>query len=76
MAIEYGAFVVDGLFVKEQTLSLSGQSTGLTNAAGFAAVNETLVHGLARVGSAGWALVGGYPNNINQTFVLIFSRPQ
>ena len=48
MAIEYGAFIVDGLYVKEQTLSLSGQSTGLTNAAGFAPVNETLVHALAR----------------------------
>ena len=76
MAIEYGAFIVDGLYVKEQTLSLTGQSTGLTNAAGFAPINETLVHALARVGSAGWALITSYPNIINQTFVLIFSRPK
>ena len=27
-AIEYGASIVDGLFVKEQTLRLTGQSTG------------------------------------------------
>ena len=26
MAIEYGAFIVDGLNVKKQTLSLAGQS--------------------------------------------------
>jgi hypothetical protein len=48
MAIEYGAFVVHAFYVKEQTLSLTGQSTGFTNAAGFASVNETLVHALAR----------------------------
>jgi hypothetical protein len=79
MAIEYGAFIVDGLNVKKQTLSLTGQSTGLTDAEGFTSVqngSETLVHALARAGSAGWALVEGYPNNINQTFVLIFSRQQ
>jgi hypothetical protein len=79
MAIEYGAFTVDGLNVKKQTLSLTGQSTGLTDAEGFTGVqngSETLVHALARVGSAGWALVEAYPNNINQTFVLIFSRQQ
>jgi hypothetical protein len=79
MAIEYGAFIVDGLFVKEQTLSVTGQSTGLTNAAGFASVqngSEPLVYALARVGPSGWALVTGYPDNVNQTFVLIFSRQQ
>jgi hypothetical protein len=79
MAIEYGAFIVDGVFVKQQTLSLTGQSTGLTNAAGFAAVqggSESLVHALARVGPAGWALVNSYPDNTNQTLVLIFSRQQ
>ena len=79
MAIEYGAFIVDGLNVKKQTLSLLGQSTGLTDAEGFTSVqngSETLVHALGRVGSAGWVLVDAYPNNINQTFVLIFSRQQ
>jgi len=79
MAIEYGAFIVDGLNVKKQTLSLLGQSTGLTDAEGFTSVqngSETLVHALGRVGSEGWALVGAYPNDINQTFVLIFSRQQ
>jgi hypothetical protein len=35
MAIEYGAFIVDGLNVKKQTLSLLGQSTGLTHAEGI-----------------------------------------
>ena len=57
MAIEYGAFIVDGLNVKKQTLSLLGQSTGLTDAEGFTSVqngSETLVHALGRVGSAGW----------------------
>jgi hypothetical protein len=79
MAIEYGVFIVDGLDVKQQTLSLAGLSTGFTNAEGFTGVangSEPLVRALARVGPAGWSLVGGYPNNINQTHVLIFSRSQ
>ena len=79
MAIEYGAFIVDGLDVKRQTVSLTGQSTGFTDSEGFAAVvngSEPLVHALARVGPQGWSLVTGYPNNITQTFVLIFSRQQ
>lgn len=79
MAIEYGVFVVDGLDVKQQTLSLAGLSTGFTNAEGFTGVtngSEPLVHALGRVGPAGWALVGGYPNNVNQTYLLIFSRQQ
>jgi hypothetical protein len=79
MAIEYGVFIVDGLDVKQQTLSLAGVSTGLTNAEGFTSVqngSEPLVHALARIGQSGWSLITGYPNNINQTFILIFSRPQ
>lgn len=32
MAIEYGAFIVDGLDVKKQTLSLAGQTIGFTDA--------------------------------------------
>jgi len=35
MAIEYGAFIVDGLNVKKQTLSLAGQSIGFTDGEGF-----------------------------------------
>jgi hypothetical protein len=79
MAIEYGAFIVDGLNVKKQTLSLAGQSIGFTDGEGFTGVqngSEPLVFALARVGPAGWALITGYPNNITQTFVLIFSRQQ
>ena len=75
MAIEYGAFIVDGLNVKKQTLSLAGQSIGFTDGEGFTGVqngSEPLVFALARVGPAGC----GYPNNITQTFVLIFSRQQ
>jgi hypothetical protein len=79
MAIEYGAFIVDGLNVKKQTLSLAGQSIGFTDGEGFTGVqngSEPLVFALARVGPVGWALITGYPNNITQTFVLIFSRQQ
>ena len=35
MAIEYGAFIVDGLNVKKQTLSLAGQSIGFTDGEGL-----------------------------------------
>ena len=79
MAIEYGAFIVDGLDVKKQTLTLTGQSTGFTDSEGFTGVvngSEPLVHALARVGPQGWNLVTGYPNNITQTYVLLFSRQQ
>lgn len=79
MAIEYGVFIVDGLDVKQQTLSLSGQTTGLTNAEGFMGVpngHEPLVRALARVGEGGWALTTGYPDSVNQIYVLIFSRQQ
>jgi hypothetical protein len=79
MAIEYGAFIVDGLNVKKQTLSLAGRLIGFTDGEGFTGVqngSEPLVLALARIGPAGWALITGYPNNITQTFVLIFSRQQ
>lgn len=79
MAIEYGVFVVDGLTVKQQSLSLSGQSTGITNAEGLMNVpplTGTLVRSLARVGTDGWALTATYPDNANQTYILIFSRQQ
>jgi hypothetical protein len=76
MAIEYGAFIVDGLDVRKQTLTLAGVNVGFTDAEGFASVQETLVRALTRVGAQGWTLVMGYPNNTNQTEVLIFSRPQ
>ncbi len=79
MAIEYGVFIVDGLAVQQQSLSLSGQSTGITNAEGLMAVpplTATLVRSLARVGADGWSLTATYPNNTNQTYVLIFSRQQ
>jgi hypothetical protein len=52
MAIEYGAFIVDGLNVKKQTLSLAGQSIGFTDGEGFTGVqngSEPLVFALARV---------------------------
>lgn len=73
MALEYGAFIVDGLNVTQQTVTLAGVNI-LTNAEGFGGAGETLVHALTRVGTAGWALVVDYPNNTNQTHVLIFSR--
>ena len=79
VAIEYGVFIVDGLGVERQSLSLSGQTTGITDAEGLMAVpplTGTLVRSLARVGAAGWSLVATYPNNTNQTYVLIFSRQQ
>ena len=79
MAIEYGAFIVDGLDVKKQTFSFAGQTIGFTDGEGFTGVqngSEPLVFALARVGPAGWELIATYPNNINQTFVLIFSRQQ
>jgi hypothetical protein len=79
MAIEYGVFIVDGLDVKQQTLSLAGETIGLTNAEGFTSVqngSEPLVHALARIGPSGWGLITGYPDNTNQTFILIFSRQQ
>jgi hypothetical protein len=63
MAIEYGAFIVDGLNVKKQTLSLAGQSIGFTDGEGFTGVqngSEPLVFALARVGPAGWALITGW----------------
>ena len=77
MAIEYGVLIVDGLSVKEQSLSLSGQTTGITNAEGLMGVpplTATLVRSLARVGADGWSLTAAYPNATNQTYVLIFSR--
>ena len=40
MAIEYGAFIVDGLNVKKQTLSLAGQSIGFTDGEGFTGVQN------------------------------------
>ena len=76
MAIEYGVFIVDGLDVKQQTLSLAGT---YTNSEGFTCVqngSEPLVHALARIGPSGWGLIAGDPNNTNQTFILIFSRQQ
>lgn len=73
MAIQYGAFVVDGLEVTAQTASLAGTNV-LTNADGFATHHEHLVFALSRVGTAGWALVATYPNNTNQTNVFIFTR--
>jgi len=79
MALEYGVFVLDGLNVTQQTLSLAGESTGFVNAEGFTGVqngSEPLVHALARVGTAGWSLVSGCPNNTNQTYLLIFNRQQ
>ena len=76
MAIEYGAFIVDGLNVKKQTLSLAGQFTDGEGFTGVQNGSEPLVFALARVGPAGWALITGYPNNITQTFVLIFTRQQ
>ena len=79
MAIEYGAFIVDGLNVKKQTLSLAGQSIGFTDGEGFhrgPKRQRSTCFCSARVGPAGWALITGYPNNITQTFVLIFSRQQ
>ena len=77
MAIEYGVFIVDGLTVKQQTLSLAGETVGLTNAEGLTGVSPigaSLVFALERIGPSGWELVGSYPDNINQTQVLIFSR--
>ena len=79
MAIEYGVFIVDGLNVQQQIMSLAGESIGFTNSEGFTGVqngSEPLVHALARVGPSGWALVTGYPDNTNQTFILVFSRQQ
>ena len=79
VAIEYGVFVVDGLSVQKQSLSLSGQTTGITDAQGLMGVpplTGTLVRSLARVGADGWSLTATYPNNANQTYVLIFSRQQ
>jgi len=74
MAIEYGAFVVDGLGVTAQTASLAGTPV-LTNVDGFSPHQERLVFALTRVGTAGWSLVATYPNNTNQTNVFIFTRP-
>jgi hypothetical protein len=73
MAIQYGAFIVDGLGVTAQTVTLAGTNV-LTDANGFAAHQERLVFALARVGAAGWALTATYPDNANQTFVFIFTR--
>lgn len=73
MAIQYGAFVVDGLEVTAQTVTLAGTPV-LTNADGFSAHQERLVFALGRVGAAGWALVATYPDNANQTNVFIFTR--
>jgi hypothetical protein len=73
MAIEYGAFVVDGLKVTAQTVTLAGTNV-LTNADGFSPHQERLVFALARVGTAGWALVATYADNVNQTNVFIFTR--
>jgi hypothetical protein len=74
MAIEYGALVVDGLEVTGQTLSLLGTPTGITNADGISPVQEHLVAALGRVGTAGWALVTTYINNVDQTTLFIFTR--
>ncbi|HZS52903.1 MAG TPA: hypothetical protein VFA65_00765 [Bryobacteraceae bacterium] len=79
MALEYGVFIIDGLNVTQQTLTLAGESVGFTNAEGFTGVqngSETLVHALGRVGTAGWSLVASFPNNTNQTYLLVFSRQQ
>jgi hypothetical protein len=73
MAIEYGAFVVDGLEVTGQTVTLAGTNV-FTNADGISAHQEHLVAALARVGQAGWALVTTYPNAVNQTTLFIFTR--
>ena len=73
MAIEYGAFVVDGLGVTGQTVSLAGVNV-VTNVDGISPHQERLVFALARVGLAGWTLVATYPNNVNQTNVFIFTR--
>ena len=74
MALEYGVFIVDGLEVTKQTLSLTGQSTGFTDAEGFTGDSEHLVPALTRVGNAGWSLVASFPNNVNQTYMLVFTR--
>lgn len=73
MAIQYGAFIVDGLEVTGQTATLAGTNV-LTNADGISPHQERLVFALSRVGQAGWALVATYPNNVNQTNVFIFTR--
>ena len=46
MAIEYGAFIVDGLNVKKQTLSLAGQLIGFTDGEGFQQGSKTAANHL------------------------------
>ncbi len=64
---------MDGLQVKGQTATLAGTNV-FTNSDGISGHQERLVFALARVGLAGWTLVATYPNNVNQTFVFIFTR--
>ena len=61
MAIEYGVFIVDGLDVKQQTLSLAGETIGLTNAEGFKSVQNGPSHWCMRSQELGLRVGGSSP---------------